>query len=603
MASAYQDQTRPVAARSVLWAPTIAFCGSWGVGSLYAIQSTLAYGWSGFLLFALANAGGLFLFGWLLGSSKRRPDEILLSVEEPYFVLFLLAQICAVAIAIFGFVAYVWTPIAGAKAATGAGLLILLGCSIGHSARLTTLKLLHIAYFLAGLLAAVISLGAFRATGSVGSVPFSAADSRFLGLLAPMAVGALLGPWSDVRQWRRVAQIRREGGSARLAYGVGALVLFSLLGLNALLAAAAPGALAVGDWLWDSAARSDAHRGLTLAAGAFLVWGVITALAAIDSAYESLKELTARVVARSPSPLMALIPNRLVSSPLWIVLAASGAAAASLHAGLSVWYLAIPIATLLAGSCACLLCEALGGERSYDATLNSMIGLSALLIFVTGYVPPTPALMAIAPVIGLLGAAPSVASLFGWRVLRDKTCRIQTVARPEPPPATVTIANHDASASFGFDGDWFVLHVVPTYEETNSVGNVYFSNYLRWVGKARELFFHACMPDFDLNTTEYYVLTRSIRHDFRREAREFEPVVIRIKISHFNRKFVTLAHEVQSETRGLLGRGEQSLMFVDTEDFHPLDIPRAIVEHFRPHSPKEPSLAAKSAIKEPSLFE
>jgi hypothetical protein len=49
---------------------------------------------------------------------------------------------------------------------------------------------------------------------------------------------------------------------------------------------------------------------------------------------------------------------------------------------------------------------------------------------------------------------------------------------------------------------------------------------------------------------------------------------------------VTLAHEIHSEVNGLLGRGEQSLMFVDTVHYRPLDIPRTIIEGFLPYWPK-----------------
>ncbi|WP_204324907.1 hypothetical protein, partial [Morganella morganii] len=68
---------------------------------------------------------------------------------------------------------------------------------------------------------------------------------------------------------------------------------------------------------------------------------------------------------------------------------------------------------------------------------------------------------------------------------------------------------------------------------------VYFANYVRWVGKAREMFFNICMPKFDLKTTDFYVLTKSFTHDFRREAVEFEPITVKIKIANHNRKFVT----------------------------------------------------------------
>ena len=597
-----------LATRSLLWTPTIALSWLWGIGFFYSIHVTLTYGWLGFLAFATTNAGGLFLFGWLLGSPKRDAPAILRSAEGPYLGLFLLAQICAVAITLFGFMAYLWEPMIGGHVAVGMGLLVLIGCSIGHAANLTGLKYLHIAYLVAGVAAAFITLSAIWSQSAAAKVPFAAFDSRFYGLLTPTLIGFLLGPWTDIQQWRRVAQIRREGGSARLAYGVGAILFFILLGVNALLAAAtAPGAFVLSaDGLPGaevSVAMTVARKALPFAADAFLVWATIAAISTIDSAYEAIRELTTAVTTRSASPLLAFIPGRVVSSPLWIVLAAIGVAAATDAANLSLMYLMTPFATVFVGAAACLVCETLGGPRLYDSVLSFMIGLTALLVFMAGYGGPIPALLTIAPLVALTAAAPSVAALFGWRIAPRKADPPLAPEQSAPLPATVTVANQDAAASFGFDGQWFVLHMVPTYDDTNSVGNVYFANYLRWVGKARELFFNACMPGFDLDRTEFYVLTRSIHHDFRREAREFDPVTVRIRIASHNRKFVTLAHEIQSESHGLLGRGEQSLMFVDTENFHPLDIPRSIVEGFLPYWPKGSPLAIEGERSHANLFD
>ena len=94
------------------------------------------------------------------------------------------------------------------------------------------------------------------------------------------------------------------------------------------------------------------------------------------------------------------------------------------------------------------------------------------------------------------------------------------------------------------------------------------------------------MPGFDLKTTEFYILTRSFQHDFRHEAREFESIVVRVKVASLNRKFVTLAHELFTENHGILGSGEQSLMFADAKDFHLLDIPRSVIAAFSPYLPK-----------------
>jgi YbgC/YbaW family acyl-CoA thioester hydrolase len=139
------------------------------------------------------------------------------------------------------------------------------------------------------------------------------------------------------------------------------------------------------------------------------------------------------------------------------------------------------------------------------------------------------------------------------------------------------------------------MGIIPTYDDTNSVGNVYFANYIRWVGKTRELFFAHCMPAFDLKTTRFYILTKSIKHDFRREVAEFQAVKVRIRIGEHNRKFVTLEHEILAEDGGLIGKGSQALMFVDSQDYRPLDIPKDVVAGFLPHWPKDSKLVEKAA--------
>ncbi|MGT2481971.1 hypothetical protein ACU4GR_31060 [Methylobacterium oryzae CBMB20] len=96
---------------------------------------TLTYGWLGFLAFALPNATGLGLFGWVLGAPRRNLDAIVAAVQGPYALLFMGAQFFAVAITIFGFAAYAWLPLFGHDAAVGVIALALIACSIGHAVR------------------------------------------------------------------------------------------------------------------------------------------------------------------------------------------------------------------------------------------------------------------------------------------------------------------------------------------------------------------------------------------------------------------------------------------------------------------------------------
>ena len=577
--------------QSLVWSPTIALSWLWGLGFFYAIHVTLTYGWLGFAAFALPNALGLFGFGWLLGAPGRDPARILRALEGAYAGIFLLCQLFAVAITIFGFAAYLWRPLVGANEAAAIGLMVLVACAVGQSLRLGLLRHLHTAYLVAGVAAGLVALAGLAGAGRAAAVPVAAFDDRFYGLVLPSLIGFLLGPWLDVQHWQRAVEIRREGGSVRLAYGGGALLFLGLLVLNALLAAASgPGLAVSADGIpgaQPSVAMALARDGVGMAGIAYLAWGAIAAISTIDSFYVATRWLVGSLTSRSNAPLLAFVPQGLVSSPLWILAAALALAYGMLQANLSLMYLMLPFATLLVGGGVCLVCEALGARRRYDPVLCYLIGLAAVLVFLAGYVAPVPAFLALAPLIALIGAIPTILDLAG-RGGPDPKRELVPVDPVEPPAkvALVRMPSGDASASHGFDGQSFVLRLVPTYDDTNSVGNVYFANYIRWVGKAREMFFNLCMPKFDLATTGFYVLTHSFTHDFRREAREFEAITVRIRIAEHNRKFVTLAHEIHSETQGLLGRGSQSLMFVDTEHYRPLDIPRSIVEGFLPYWPK-----------------
>jgi acyl-CoA thioesterase FadM len=159
--------------------------------------------------------------------------------------------------------------------------------------------------------------------------------------------------------------------------------------------------------------------------------------------------------------------------------------------------------------------------------------------------------------------------------LNFEEAQIMSAASPSPSisPSLHNLAGH-------FEGKWFVHTFLATYADTNSVGNVYFGMYAMWVGKARELFFNRCLPKFNLKTSAYYILTRSFEHKFVRETREFEQVSVKIRIAKYNRKFATLEHQIFDSSNNLLGKGEQSLMFVSSSDYNLIDMPQEISSTF-----------------------
>lgn len=48
---------------------------------------------------------------------------------------------------------------------------------------------------------------------------------------------------------------------------------------------------------------------------------------------------------------------------------------------------------------------------------------------------------------------------------------------------------------------------------------------------------------------------------------------MRIRISGFNRKFVTMEHEIATSAQKMLGKGKQVLLFVSAKDYGIIDIP------------------------------
>jgi acyl-CoA thioesterase FadM len=151
---------------------------------------------------------------------------------------------------------------------------------------------------------------------------------------------------------------------------------------------------------------------------------------------------------------------------------------------------------------------------------------------------------------------------------------------PDPSPNVAAIAG---SGSCWIEGKWFVHSLTATYQDTNSVGNVYFAQYAMWVGKTRELFFNHCLPEFDLRTTPWYILTRMFEHKFLRETREFEQIRVKIRVSDFNRKFVTMEHQVFDSHDTLLGKGKQVLLFVSSSNYQIIDIPADCHKAFIPY--------------------
>lgn len=105
------------------------------------------------------------------------------------------------------------------------------------------------------------------------------------------------------------------------------------------------------------------------------------------------------------------------------------------------------------------------------------------------------------------------------------------------------------------------------YQETDQMGVVYHTNYLVWfeVGRTEMMREHG-FSYRDLEKTGLLLPVVDIRCKYEYPARYDDPVIIRTKISQFNRSKIVFAYEaVHQETGRRLAKGESIHLWVDKE--------------------------------------
>ena len=133
-----------------------------------------------------------------------------------------------------------------------------------------------------------------------------------------------------------------------------------------------------------------------------------------------------------------------------------------------------------------------------------------------------------------------------------------------------------------------IRHIV-TFEETNLVGNVYFSNYFLWQGRSRELFLREHSPETlaQLNAGELRLVTAHASCDYADEFVAFDEVLVRMSLNRFIPYGVSLGVEYCRSSPGahsheaeVVARGRQDVKFLRREGarWELFEIPRALME-------------------------
>jgi enediyne biosynthesis thioesterase len=131
-------------------------------------------------------------------------------------------------------------------------------------------------------------------------------------------------------------------------------------------------------------------------------------------------------------------------------------------------------------------------------------------------------------------------------------------------------------------------HIV-TFEETNIVGNVYYTHFLEWQGRCRELFLRDHAPDVLQELAKNLrLVTVRCSCEFFEELFGFDEVVLRMRLAAFVQNRVRMDfdyYRCQNGGEQLVARGEQEVACMRLQEGRmvPAPIPDAFREALRPY--------------------
>lgn len=121
------------------------------------------------------------------------------------------------------------------------------------------------------------------------------------------------------------------------------------------------------------------------------------------------------------------------------------------------------------------------------------------------------------------------------------------------------------------------------FEETNVVGNVYFTHYLRWQGRCREMFLEQHAPELMAEMGRSLALaTTRVSCSYHRELAAFDQVAIRMSAASMTPSRLTMAFQYFLLSRDgqeqLVAEGEQEVACLERrgERMEPVPLPQAL---------------------------
>lgn len=124
-----------------------------------------------------------------------------------------------------------------------------------------------------------------------------------------------------------------------------------------------------------------------------------------------------------------------------------------------------------------------------------------------------------------------------------------------------------------------------SFEETNLLGNVYYTEYLRWQGKCREQFLAEHTPELvERLGRDLQLATTHCECDYFDELNAFDEVDIRMRLESLTRSRIQMGFEYirvngeQGDDVVAHGTQEIAVLSIDDGELSPMEIPEALSE-------------------------
>jgi len=126
---------------------------------------------------------------------------------------------------------------------------------------------------------------------------------------------------------------------------------------------------------------------------------------------------------------------------------------------------------------------------------------------------------------------------------------------------------------------------IVTFDDTNSVGNVYFAKFFQWMGSCREVITAEHYPELVDDRKRGFGFATEFAHiDYKHECFLFDKILIKMSVSDLSRTRIEFSFDFLNENKNtLLATGKQAVIWVNPQhrpSIMPDKLFNSIVDYF-----------------------